>query len=154
MAYQKRRSAILDKAQTRLRGLQSVNPTMDFGNGLGLQNYADLIETSAAQLQTYNLALAEVDRARIEFAETEASVSAISSRILSAVAAAYGRNSKEYEMAGGKAHSTYKRPKQQNSTTSASEAPPESNGSTSPASNKTAVDMPATMTFITKTNDS
>ena len=97
MVYQKRQSAILEKAQARLRGLQSVNPTMDLGNGLTLQGYAALLETSTTQLQTHNLTLAEADRTRIEFAQAEASVSALSSRILSAVAAMYGKDSKEYE---------------------------------------------------------
>jgi hypothetical protein len=129
VAYQKRRSTILEKAQTRLRGLQSVHPTLNLGNGLTLQSYADLIEASSAQLQAHNLALAEADRTRIEFAQAEASVSAISSRILSAVAAMYGKDSKEYEMAGGKRPSTYKRSKKQSSATGANEP---QNGSVSP----------------------
>jgi len=67
MVYQKRQSAILEKAQARLRGLQSVNLTMDLGNGLSLQGYTALLETSSAQLQTHNLTLVEADRTRIEF---------------------------------------------------------------------------------------
>ncbi len=82
---------------------------MNLGNGLTLQEYATLIEDSGSSLETHNLALAEADRTRIEFAQTEASVSALSSRILSAVAAVYGKDSKEYEMAGGKPPSSYKR---------------------------------------------
>ncbi|MBW4520072.1 MAG: hypothetical protein KME16_10285 [Scytolyngbya sp. HA4215-MV1] len=120
MAYQKRRSTILEKAQTRLRGLQSVNPTLDLGNGLTLKDYADLIESSDSRLQTHNAALAEADRTRIEFSEIEASVSALSSRILSAVAAMYGKDSKEYEMAGGKPPSRYNRVKKQVSATASS----------------------------------
>lgn len=138
MPYQKRRSVILEKAQTRLQGLQSVDPTMDLGNGLSLQNYAELIEASGIQLQTHNSALAEADRTRIEFAEIEASVSALSSRILSAVAAMYGKNSKEYEMAGGKPRATYKRVKKSSLAPSANEPqtrstvlnPTSSNGAT------------------------
>jgi hypothetical protein len=37
MAYQKRRSAAIEQAQTRLRGLQAANLMMDLGNGLTLQ---------------------------------------------------------------------------------------------------------------------
>lgn len=113
MVFKKRRSAILEKAQSRLRGLQSVHLTMDLGNGLTLQSYASLLESSSARLQAYNLALAEADRARIEFAEIEASVSLLSSRTLSAVAAMYGKDSKEYEMAGGTPPGIYKRAKKQ-----------------------------------------
>jgi hypothetical protein len=113
MAYQKRQSATLVKALARLRGLESVDPMMDLGSGLSLQGYADLIAASDAKLQTYNLALAEADRTRIEFAEAQSSVSMLSSRILSAIVARYGKDSKEYEMAGGKPPSRYRRSKRQ-----------------------------------------
>jgi hypothetical protein len=135
MAYQKRRSAILEKAQTRLRGLQSVHPFMDLGRGLTLQDYTVLVEASEKQLQTHNFALAEADRTRIEFAEIEASVSALSSRILSAVAATYGKDSKEYEMAGGKPPSSYKRAKKQSLMTSL-DATQSSNGALTASSVK------------------
>jgi hypothetical protein len=139
MAYQKRRSATLEKAQTRLRGLQSVNPSMDLGNGLTLQGYADLLETSSTQLQTHNLALAEADRTRIEFAQVEASVSMLSSRILSAVAAMYGKDSKEYEMAGGKPPRSYRRSNQQASTTEPTIAQENNVSSNTPSTNRIAM---------------
>jgi hypothetical protein len=116
MVLQKRRSTTLEKALSRLRGLQSAHPTMDLGNGLTLQGYSNLIDASGARLQAYHLALTEADRTRIEFAELEASVALLSSRILSAIAAQYGRDSKEYELAGGKPPSAYKRAKQQSVT--------------------------------------
>lgn len=118
MTYQKRRSAKLEKAQARLNGLQSIHSEMNLGSGLTLREYAALIATSNTQLQAQNLALSEADRTRIEFAETETALATLSSRILSAVAAMYGRDSKEYEMAGGKPPSTYRRSKKQASTTS------------------------------------
>ena len=118
MAYQKRRSATLEKAQARLRGLQSILSTMELGNGLTLGSYAALLEASAGQLESHNLALAEADRTRIEFAELEASVSALSSRVLSAVVAIYGKDSKEYELAGGKPPSNYRRARKQLESTS------------------------------------
>jgi hypothetical protein len=127
MAYQKRRSATLEKAQARLRGLQSVNPAMDLGNGFTLQSYVDLIESSVTRLQTHNLALAEADRTRIEFAEAEASVSILSSRILSGIVAMYGKDSKEYEMAGGKPPSNYRRSKKQRSATGSNQSQDQDN---------------------------
>jgi hypothetical protein len=109
MAYQKRQSTVLEKAQTRLRGLQSLDPAMDLGNGLTLQDYATLIASSGNHLQTYNVALAEADRTRIELDAVEADLSLMSSRVLSAVAAMYGKASQEYEMAGGTPLSRAKR---------------------------------------------
>jgi len=121
MAYQKRRSATLEKAQARLRGLRTLLAALQLGNGLTLQNYAALIEAVNALLEAHNLALAEADRTRIELAEMEVSLSALSSRVLSAVAATYGRDSKEYELAGGKFPSSYRRTKKQVESTSLSE---------------------------------
>lgn len=111
MAFQKRQSVVLKKASARLQGVQSLYPNLDLGNGLTTQQLAALIELANAQLQDYHLALAEADRARIEFEETEASVSLTASRILSAIAAHYGKDSKEYELAGGKPRSSAKRTK-------------------------------------------
>jgi hypothetical protein len=118
MTYQKRQSTVLEKAKARLRGLQSVQVRMDLGNELTLQSYADLIEASDTKLTSHNLALAEADRTRIEFTEAEASITVMSSRVLSAVAAMYGKDSKEYEMAGGKPLSNYKRAKKRSTATS------------------------------------
>lgn len=112
MAQRRRRSNILDTAQVRLSGLRSIDPALDLGSGLSLQDYANLIATSRDRLQSYHLALAEADRTRIEFAETEAMVAKLSSRILSAVLGKYGRDSMEYEMAGGTPPRNYKRAKQ------------------------------------------
>jgi hypothetical protein len=121
MAYQKRRSATLEKAQGRLRGLRTLLAALQLGNGLTLQNYAALIEAVNALLEAHNLALAEADRTRIEFAEMEAALSALSSRVLSAVAATYGKDSKEYELAVGKFPSNYRRSKKQLEATSLSD---------------------------------
>lgn len=117
MAFQKRQSAILKKASARLQGVQSLHANLDLGNGLTTQQLAALIELANTQLQDYHLALAEADRARIEFEETEASVSSTASRILSAIAAQYGKDSKEYELAGGKPRSSSKRTNKQGTTT-------------------------------------
>lgn len=148
MAYQKRRSTALENALARLRGLQSVEPTMDLGNGLSLQNYAALIEDSDNQLQMHNLALAEADRTRIEFAETEALVIALSSRLLSAVAAVYGKDSKEYEMAGGKPRSSYKRAKKQPSSPDTPEPQARSSALNPASSNGAATNGAGAMTHL------
>lgn len=123
MVYQKRNSTILEKALARLQGLESLNPQLNLGNGLTLQDYATLIKLALQQLQAYNISLAAADRDRIEFAAAEASVADLSSRLLSAVAATYGKNSKEYEIAGGKVRTNYKRSKPQASVPSVQPTP-------------------------------
>lgn len=113
MVYHKRNSTVLEKALARLQGLESLDPQMNLGKGLTLQDYATLIKLALQQLQAYNISLAAADRDRIEFAAAEASVADLSSRLLSAVAATYGKNSKEYEIAGGKVRTNYQRSKPQ-----------------------------------------
>ncbi len=116
MGYPKRHSATLAKAQDRLRGLQTVHPTLDLGYGVTLPDYAALIDNVDRQLQAHNAALAATDRTRIELTETESALSRLSSHILTAVVARYGRESKEYEMAGGTPPSRAKRAKKAAST--------------------------------------
>ena len=123
MSYQKRQSAILEKAQDRLLGLQTIHPGMDFGVGLTLPDYDTLIASVDRQLQAYNAALVAADRARIAFDTTEATLSALSSRILTAVVAVYGKESQEYEMAGGVPPSQSKRAKK---AAAATPVPPQS----------------------------
>ncbi len=94
-----------------MRGLQSLDPALDLGHGVTLQDYATLIATVSTQCRPYNVALAEADRTRIELEEVETELKGMSSRILSAVAAMYGSTSKEYEMAGGTPLSRAKRSK-------------------------------------------
>jgi hypothetical protein len=118
MAYQKRTSKTLEKGHARFRALDALKMAMNLGDGLSLQGYAALLEASEEQLQAHNLALAEVDRTRVEFADTEKAVAAMSSRILTAVAAVYGKDSKEYELAGGKPRKSSSRAKKPGTTTS------------------------------------
>ena len=109
MGYPKRQSATLAKAQDRLRGLQTVHPNLELGYGLTLPDYATLIDTTDRQLQAYNAALAAADRLRIELTATESTLSDLSSRVLTAIVARYGKASQEYEMAGGTPPSRSKR---------------------------------------------
>jgi hypothetical protein len=102
MAYNKRRSTELEKAQARLRGLQATQPQLNLGSGISLYEYERLIQSVNRSLQAYNTSLSESDRNRIELQDVEAQLSTLSSRILSAIAALYGKDSKEYAMAGGK----------------------------------------------------
>jgi hypothetical protein len=102
MAYNKRRSTELEKAQARLRGLQAIQTNLNLGGGISLPEYELLIRTVDASLQTYNTSLSESDRNRIALQQVEAQLATLSSRILSAIAALYGKNSMEYTMAGGK----------------------------------------------------
>lgn len=80
------------------------------GDGLTLENYLLLIDTLRSQLATYNESLSMIDRAAGTVQDTEQQLRTLSERMLMAVAARYGKDSYEYEMAGGTRKSDRKRP--------------------------------------------
>ncbi|MBC8256267.1 MAG: hypothetical protein H8E85_03070 [Candidatus Marinimicrobia bacterium] len=107
----KESSGDLDTARGRLAGLQAIDPALDFGNGKDLVNYQALITDAETALASYNTRLAEVDELYNNFLEKERSVAAMNTEMLSSVRGVYGRDSDEYEQAGGTRTSEKKRPR-------------------------------------------
>ena len=110
MARQKRGSRTLEKAQKRLDGIQSVNPKFNAGAGFTAAGYLKLINELRAEISTYNIALSNLDEITNQVAEKEKLVAQYSERMLLGVAAQYGKDSHEYEKAGGVCKSDRKRP--------------------------------------------
>ena len=110
MARLKRSSKVLDKAERRLAALKSISSTLDLGNGRSLEAYVQAIESGRRRLEFYNTTLSTVDAAGTAVAEFEKSLSEMSEDMLLAVAAKFGKDSPEYEMAGGVRRSERKRP--------------------------------------------
>ena len=110
MARKKRSSRILEKAQQRLDGIQSVNPKLNAGAGFTAAGYLKLISELRSEISAYNVALSNVDGLTNSVADKEKLVSEYSERMLLAVAAQYGKDSSEYEKAGGVRKSDKKRP--------------------------------------------
>ena len=109
MARTKRSSQVLEKAEHRCAGLKSISETLDLGEGLNIENYLLLIDSLRSQLATYNESLSIVDRAGSTVQDIEQQLRTLSERMLIAVAAKYGKDSYEYEMAGGTRKSARKR---------------------------------------------
>lgn len=101
MPRQRRTSRMLVKAQLRSAGLKAINPNMDFGDNCNLNNMTQLMEQLRTKIEAYNTALAVIDATRTEIGELEKSLGQISERLLLGVALKYGKDSAEYEMAGG-----------------------------------------------------
>ncbi len=97
----KRKSTILEKAQRRLKGLKYLKPSMDLGNGLSAQTFASMTEALQAKLDDYNEMVDQLDQRRAEIEVLEQSLAPHAERILNAVASLYGKDSDEYEIAGG-----------------------------------------------------
>ena len=98
MARTKKMSSVLESAQTRLAALSSIDPKLSLGTGLGISDYDAQITCTRQALDTYNNFLAE-----------EASLRDLNERMLAGVGAIYGKDSSQYEMAGGARKSEIKR---------------------------------------------
>lgn len=102
MAYRRRKSTrILEQAEIRAAGLAAINPKLDFGSDRSLNNLQDQIDQLQAKINTYNTALTTVDTLRSEIKAREKALGDLSDRMLIGVAFEYGKDSPEYEMAGG-----------------------------------------------------
>lgn len=101
MPRQKRTSRILEKAEFRAAGLKAIDSSMDFGDNCDLQNLTQSIEQLRTMIDSYNAALAVIDSSKTKIDEMEKSLSNLSDKLVRGVAFKYGRNSSEYEIAGG-----------------------------------------------------
>ncbi|MDA0243447.1 MAG: hypothetical protein OT477_08530 [Chloroflexi bacterium] len=101
MSRLKRTSPTVQEAETRLASLKAIDEELDFGNGLSLADYIAEITALHAELSAYNAKLSELDGLLNKVQAREKALRAYSSRMLAAVAARYGRDSNEYEQAGG-----------------------------------------------------
>ncbi|HEY3403248.1 MAG TPA: hypothetical protein VGK59_07665 [Ohtaekwangia sp.] len=84
--------------------------TQNLGNGLTALNYEAAITDLRTKLNEYNTALSQVDALHNAMKESEKSLSELSERMLIGVAAKYGKNSSEYEKAGGVRKSERRKP--------------------------------------------
>ena len=110
MARTKKTSPTLESAQTRLAALSSIDPKLSLGTGLGIDDYSTKITSTRQCLDTYNTLLSQVDGVYNDFLAEEASLRDLSERMLAGVAAVYGKDSDQYEQAGGVRKSERKRP--------------------------------------------
>ncbi|MEH2215108.1 hypothetical protein [Nostoc sp.] len=101
MPRQKRTYRVLEKAELRIAGLKAIDPSMDFGDARNLQNVAQVIQQYRSKIDSYNTTLAVIDSYKSEMKELEKTLSDLSEKMLLGVAFKYGKDSHEYQMAGG-----------------------------------------------------
>lgn len=94
-------SKVIQNAATRAAGIESIDPALDLGNGMTLAAFNAAIDDARAKQAAYNTLLSQTDEAKNVFETTEEFTKDFSERILAAIAARYGRDSNEYEQAGG-----------------------------------------------------
>lgn len=101
MARRKRSSKTLERAERRAAALTSIDSDLDLGNGLTLEGFYQRIEQVRQKSAHYNAALSTVDAAYNALLEAEKELQGQTEQMLLGVAFKYGKNSTEYEMAGG-----------------------------------------------------
>lgn len=99
-----------DIAKARLAGLKSIDPNLDLGNGLTVDSYEKAITIYSGDVGQYNTTLSTVDDQYNSCKESLLVLKDQSERMLTGVASKYGKNSSQYEMAGGKKKSDRKKP--------------------------------------------
>lgn len=101
MALKKRTSKIFDAADMRANSMGSIDAALGFGSNLSLSQFKQLIADGRAKLDDYNRTLAEAEQKANEVGEAERLFRDYSARMLAGVAAAFGKNSNQYEQSGG-----------------------------------------------------
>ena len=111
MARKKRmRFKTVDLAETRYAALSSIDPKLDLGNGLTIKLYLEVISAFKELLKAYNAGLSHTDELHNQCNAALDAVEDMNGRMLAGVASKFGRNSNEYEMAGGTRKSERRKP--------------------------------------------
>jgi hypothetical protein len=110
MGRARRTSNIIEKATIRLNNLKSISPTLDLGQGLSVVSFEQLIGNTQGALDNYNQAIAALDEKSNQLLALEKQTGEMSTRMLAGVGALHGKNSDEYEKAGGVRTDEIKRP--------------------------------------------
>ena len=101
MARRKKESSTLAKAERRLSGMKSISDKLDLGNGLSTIAYEKEIVILRNEIAEYNTLLSKVDAASNRVSSAEKQMADLTSKMLTGVLLKYGKDSSEYEMAGG-----------------------------------------------------
>ncbi|MBE9010942.1 hypothetical protein IQ250_12060 [Pseudanabaenaceae cyanobacterium LEGE 13415] len=106
MPNKARQSKALIKAQARIQGMKNNGASVDLGNGISLHNYVAKTEALCQKVESYNALIQTLEQTRQDIAQAEQDLNDFSEHILLGVAAVYGKQSKQYESAGGKRKQT------------------------------------------------
>jgi TolA-binding protein len=102
MARRTRRSRFLSNTENRLIGFTTIDPNLNLGNGLNVENLSQLTTQLQVQLDEYNSTIVRLDQMGSQIKEQEKAIAQLSSKMLAAVGIIYGNDSDQYQMAGGK----------------------------------------------------
>ena len=109
MGRLRKSSRVIEKAQLRLQNIKAISPALDLGGGLTVASFDTAVERARGKLDEYNQALSAADQKYNDLLAEEKNIADVSARVLVGVAARFGKDSNEYEMAGGTRKSERKR---------------------------------------------
>ena len=112
MPHKKYESRMLAQLQKRIAGLHSIDATLDLGAGITVKGLAQVAGQLQHSVGAYNTSLSDADANRLTIKDLEAKARDLHERCLAGVAARFGKNSVEYQKAGGKKKSERMRPGQ------------------------------------------
>jgi hypothetical protein len=101
MPRQKKTAHVADRLEHKLAGLKAIDPQLDLGNNCNIITLENTIVKLRDRVNAYNQALAIIDSSQVEITELERSLNKLSEQFLLGVAFQYGKDSHEYELAGG-----------------------------------------------------
>mgnify|MGYP003612689099 CR=1 FL=1 len=99
-----------EKAKTRLASVLSIDNALDLGNNVTADKYEAEVTKFDQALKVYNTALSTLDDLYNECIAQETVLKEWNERILNGVGFKYGKDSSQYEMAGGTRKSERKKP--------------------------------------------
>lgn len=99
-----------EKAKTRLASALSIDEALDLGNDVTAAKYGVEVTKFDQALKVYNTALSTLDDLYNECIAQETVLKEWNERVLNGVAFKYGKDSSQYEMAGGTRKSERKKP--------------------------------------------
>ncbi|MDF5711241.1 MAG: hypothetical protein PUP90_27115 [Nostoc sp. S4] len=101
MSRKKRTSRVLEKVELRTAGMKLILPSIKFDEDYNLEKLIESLDDLRNELNIHNNALALVDSSLTKIEEMEKNLNQLSEKMLMLVAIKYGKDSAEYEMAGG-----------------------------------------------------
>ena len=101
MSRKQRISRDLERAELRASKMKAIDPDLDLGNHFTINDYVQTIDQLRTKLDAHNSALAAISASQTEIEALEKTLNEMTERMLIGVAFKFGKDSREYEMAGG-----------------------------------------------------
>ena len=101
MAYRRRSSTVVDQAHQRIIGIKQITPVPTLPAGLSVAATEQKKQAVEALLTQYNGLLAQADQVLDQIVDGEKELRTLNTKLLTAIGLLYGKDSPEYEAAGG-----------------------------------------------------